>query len=190
MKYVSIDIETTGIDPELDQVIEIGAVIDDLSNPQPIDKLMTYRKYVVHTRYSGSPYALWLNSQALKNIPDRNPDYTYLPPEDIAESLFSFLSSEFPVQGNKVRLVVAGKNFGSFDRLFLTKLPKMNKLISFRHRAIDPAMLYFDPKVDAELPSSKLCLDRAGIGGEVAHTAVEDAKMIIKLVRKHYGIPF
>jgi DNA polymerase III epsilon subunit-like protein len=190
MKYVSIDIETTGIDPELDQVIEIGAVIDNLSNPQPINKLRTYRKYVVNKRYSGNPYALWLNSQALKNIHDRNPSYTYLPPEDIAESLFSFLSSEFPIKQNKVNLVVAGKNFGSFDKLFLTKLPKMNELISFGHRAIDPAMLYFDPKIDTELPSSKLCMERAGLAGEVAHTAVEDAIMIIKLIRNYYKIPF
>jgi hypothetical protein len=33
-------------------------------------------------------------------------------------------------------------------------------------------------------------MERAGLAGEVAHTAVEDAIMIIKLIRNYYKIPF
>ena len=39
MIYVSIDIETTGVDPKIHDIVEFGAVIDDLANPQPLDKL-------------------------------------------------------------------------------------------------------------------------------------------------------
>lgn len=32
MKYVSIDIETSGLDPEINNVLSIGAVIEDTAN--------------------------------------------------------------------------------------------------------------------------------------------------------------
>lgn len=36
MKYVSIDIETTGLNPEVHQVIELAAVLEDTENLRPI----------------------------------------------------------------------------------------------------------------------------------------------------------
>ena len=48
MPYVSIDIETTGLDPATCQILEIGAVWDDWT--QPLQNLPTYRRLVVHDR--------------------------------------------------------------------------------------------------------------------------------------------
>ena len=53
MPYVSIDIETTGLDPDTCQILEIGAVWDDWT--KPIDQLPTYRRLVVHSEYRGTP---------------------------------------------------------------------------------------------------------------------------------------
>jgi len=43
-KYVSLDIETTGLNPENCQVLEIGAVIDD--GTTPIEDCPTFQCYV------------------------------------------------------------------------------------------------------------------------------------------------
>ena len=39
MKYISIDLETTGLSSETCEVIEFGAVLDDLTTLQPIESL-------------------------------------------------------------------------------------------------------------------------------------------------------
>ena len=36
---------------------------------------------------------------------------------------------------------------------------------------------------DDKLPNSKTCYERAGIGGKVAHTALEDALAVVQLIR-------
>ena len=53
MPYVSIDIETTGLDPESCQMLEIGAVWDDWT--KPIDELPSYRRLVVHKEIAATP---------------------------------------------------------------------------------------------------------------------------------------
>ena len=53
MPYVSIDIETTGLDPETCQILEIGAVFDNWT--LPIRDLPTFHCYVVHKQIVGSP---------------------------------------------------------------------------------------------------------------------------------------
>lgn len=84
------------------------------------------------------------------------------------------------------KITAAGKNFASFDLPFILKTPKSN-LIEIRHRSIDPGTLWMKP-TDEKVPNTKECMCRAGIDGEVAHTAVEDAIVVIKLIRKKYGL--
>ena len=66
MPYVSIDIETTGLDPETCQILEIGAVWDDWT--KPIDELPVYHRLVYHKEYRGSAYALAMNANLLKQL--------------------------------------------------------------------------------------------------------------------------
>ena len=66
MRYVSIDIETTGLDPETCQILEIGAVWDDWT--KPIDELPVYHRLVVHKEYRGSAYALALNADSAEAL--------------------------------------------------------------------------------------------------------------------------
>jgi hypothetical protein len=47
MKYVSIGIETTGLDPAKHSIIEFAAVIDDLSKATPIQDLASFRALVL-----------------------------------------------------------------------------------------------------------------------------------------------
>lgn len=59
-------------------------------------------------------------------------------------------------------------------------------MIKYRHRIIDPSILYVDWSKDESLPSLDECLKRAGIEKSVTHTAVEDAWDVIQVLRKKY----
>ena len=87
---------------------------------------------------------------------------------------------------------MAGKNYAMFDRdwldsaIFNNDKPPTNYKIKICHRVIDPSILFLKLGQDKTLPSSKECLKRAGLNGEVAHTALDDAIMVCRLLRRHY----
>jgi len=68
MKYISIDIETTGLDTENCQVLSIGAVIEDTNDIKPLADLPTFHGVVLSNRIEGDPYAINLNRDLLQTI--------------------------------------------------------------------------------------------------------------------------
>lgn len=197
MKYLSIDLETTGLDPDNNQILEFGAVLEDTNNILPIDELPSFHAYVTHPggTITGSIYALNLNAgiiEKLKNQKELEEQYNFVPVEDLAERFLFWLSANGFETKTKdgvtysETLNVAGKNFPSFDKLFLNHVPNFNKLIKIRHRIIDPSPLFVDWKNDNAMPSLDECKVRAGLDGVVAHLAIDDAKDVIRLLRKHY----
>lgn len=184
MKYVSIDIETTGLNPETCDVLEIAAVVEDTNHPEvPVHELPWFHCYVDKHSYQGEPYALSMHGEIFRRIAKREKPHAYLLPEDAVTQLFVFLNRTLGIEKN---FPAAGKNFSNLDKPFLHRLTKSaSQILSFHHRVIDPAMFYWNPTEDVELPSSKVCLERSGVGGGVAHTALADAQMVIHLVRSH-----
>ena len=191
MKYFSIDIETTGIDSDLNQILQIGIVLEDTNNLLPIEDLPKFMCYVDNgDTLCGSPFALSMNSKILQRLADpeylEESDKVY--PVDIVSSAIKIwinhVYPECPTSYCKLNLVCAGKNFGSFDKLFLQKLPRWNNFFKISHRSIDPAGYAIDWVNDTDLPDSKLCLSRANIEKSVSHDALEDALDIIKILRK------
>ena len=186
--YVSIDLETTGLEPSWCQILEFGAVIEDWKSPT--DKLPRFHTYLLHDRIVGDPIALAMNAKIIERIAKRTEGYLYLPPEQLGSVFHNWLRDELCEGGQPssalLPVIAAGKNFGSFDRQFLRALPSFN--VPFHHRSIDPGMLYWSPFEDIEPPSTKRCMERARLDGEVAHTAVEDAIGVIKLARRHFEI--
>lgn len=86
------------------------------------------------------------------------------------------------------RFNAAGKNFASFDDRFLrSDMPDFVQYFRYHCRVLDPAILYWKPLEDTKLPDTKTCMERAGLDDEVAHTALEDAKVIIKLIQIAVG---
>lgn len=85
-----------------------------------------------------------------------------------------------------VYITVAGKNFGTFDKPFLERLPRWKQLIRTRSRLLDPSILHVDWKNDSDLPSLDECKRRAGIPGSVTHNALKDAWDVIQILRKNY----
>lgn len=190
-KFVSIDIETTGLDPETCQIIEIGAVINDWLEPshQP----PTFHCYIKQDMYTGSPFALSMHTNIFRRIATEDEGYDYWYPREAAKQLGQWMEENGAYQidpkkpDREARAVVAGKNFGMFDDRFLRRLPHYDGWVKYHHRLIDPAMLYWDPLTDMVPPSLKVCMQRAGIVDEITHTALEDALVVAKLIHIAVG---
>ena len=194
MIYVSCDIETTGLDPKKHDIVEIGAVIDDLSTQRPIDSLPVFHCYVLPpdgNNYTGSPFALSMHPTIFRRIANRDKEYTYVHPNKVGFSFKKFLlNNGYVAEHDMVTINAAGKNFAAFDLQFLQEKTDITKHVNIRHRIIDPAILYVKDGDDA-VPGTSDCLKVVKsvyprINTDVAHTAVEDAKDVIRLVR--YGL--
>jgi oligoribonuclease len=196
MKYVSIDVETTGLDPETCQIIQIGAVIEDTLMQKPVDELPRFQCLVEHQHLSGSPFALKMNSEILAKLgeleradrKDRSEIrklHNILPTSLVAKSFKMWLSSNGfeSTDDSPISITAAGKNFATFDKLFLQKIPGWNASISIKQRVIDPAILFMDWQTDETLPNLKQCMERAGIDGEVTHDALQDAIDVVRVIR-------
>jgi len=70
MKYLSVDCETSGIDPEQDQVLSIGLVIEDSNNIKPVDELPSLHLVIVRDRLEGNVFALDMNRDIVKLLKD------------------------------------------------------------------------------------------------------------------------
>lgn len=179
MKYVCIDIETTGLDRNNDQVLQFAAVIRDTDKmSEPVTESPSMVCYVEHERYQGQPYALALNSGILSELakPIEKRKMRTSKIEDLALSFYSFLvvNGYTPSENSKrVSFTGAGKNFGTFDLQFLNNVPNWNKYFLVDSRVLDPAMLFVKP-TDKKLPGLKNCLQRMGIDKEISHDALED----------------
>lgn len=186
--YVSIDIETTGLDWRNCQTIQIGAVIDNWETP--IDQMPTFNCYIDHGTFKGEPYALSMHAEIFRAISEARrhrwqiiqPDIYVVTPDAVAHAFYTWLD----LQGLNPRLnriVVAGKNFGAFDKDFLEDLPAWKDLVKMKHRIIDPGNMYYVPGVDDELPDTAECLRRAKLPPVVNHKALDDAFDVVRLIR-------
>lgn len=198
MKYVSIDIETTGLDPEKCQILQIGAIIEDTTHPIHYDDVPKFSCIVEHTEYSGQPTALSMNSwlfKILSGMEGLNKDerlnyrkqHNIIPVGMVAKSLQMWLMNNGLIPdeiGSPVKITAAGKNFASFDKQFLQRLPSWGSSVQIRQRIIDPAVMLTDWQKDSTLPNLNTCIKRLGLDGEVSHDALADAWDVIRVIRK------
>lgn len=209
MKYVSIDIETSGLDPENNQVLSIGAVVEDTTKKLPWDEIPKFYCIVLQRQITGSPRAIQMNSRIIKFMGEYlegsdtirealEKNMAFYEKDEVAKKFYEFLYPHFAepwgdsfVDFSKVKkpllINVAGKNFGTFDNVFLKKLPWWQKLIQAKQRIMDPAMLFVDWEHDDELPSLTICKERAEMDVlGVSHDALEDAMDVVEVLRKFY----
>lgn len=173
MLYLSVDIETTGLDRDLCQIIEFAAVIADTNGK--LDSLPTFQRVIEISEGSvWEDYAWNLHKDWYPMILGRDK----ISEELLLVQLKQWLNSH----GMATKKIYgAGKNFATFDREFIMRLPGYGSVVEFRHRVLDPAMLWFNPVTDSDIPDTAVCCERAGIiSGK--HRALQDALMTIKLL--------
>jgi hypothetical protein len=195
MIYCSIDIETTGLDIKKCDIVQFAAVLDDLNNQLPLEKLPTFNAYFSLKSFKGEPYALSMHPDIFRRIADARKNKMwgaqddgnhYLTYDSFGYEFRNFLTRNNAPENPKtgaISLNIAGKNAAMFDLPFLKKKIKNWENVYFKHRVLDPAILFYQ-KGDEQLPDSKKCMERAGIPGEVAHTALEDALSVVQMLRK------
>lgn len=222
MIFVSIDIETSGLNPDKHQVLSIGAIIEDTSKKLPFHECPQFHAMVVANEIVGSPTALKINQDLIslmseymeanaedKTNMENHLDIQFSTIDDVVRSFFDFLflngfgydtisggqqiryvnGRSLPVIGSRTKpitITAAGKNFATFDKLFLEKLPWWEKLIRVRQRVIDPAVLFCDWENDETLPNLLKCKERSNIEGIITHNALEDSWDVISVLRTKY----
>jgi hypothetical protein len=104
MKYISLDVETTGLDTQNHQLLSIGAVIEDTNNILPVEELPQIHIAILREEIHGSVFAINLNQNLISNINSYQEARTqeqkdeisrltgtiYLPEEKVAETLLMF----------------------------------------------------------------------------------------------------
>lgn len=227
MKYVSIDIETTGLDREKHQVLEVGAIIEDTEKCLSFDEIPKFKCIIGWEELIGSVFAINMNKRIIEILTTfitiKDPEekeafrikHNIVNPHDVGHHLYYFLytnglAPEYDNAGNLVgggyaqtwngqmvpminrltlpaHIYVAGKNFASFDKPFLSKLPQFDDLIKIHHRMIDPGSMFVNMKEDDNIPSLSECKKRAGLKNiNVSHNALEDAWDVIQVLRTKY----
>jgi len=195
MKYCSLDIETTGLDADVCDVLQFAAILDDFSQPKPLAKLPTLKIcFIKDEQLVGDAYALSMHQKILLQI-DRAKKLRLQEDEDgtrfmrlseLPEALNGFLFANGwtpDPKTDRFYVNVAGKNAAGFDLPFLKRKIKKWGRVYLNQRVMDPAVLYFNPMNDSSLPDMQECMKRAGIQGDVAHTATEDAMTVVRLLR-------
>lgn len=174
MIYVSIDIETTGLDNENTQTLSIGLVVEDTNNLKPFDELPKLEIAIIRERLEGEIFALNMNKDLISDIlsyklartPEERKEIEnrtgreYLYEEDVAKRIFHFLydnkaldgGPELPINFERVVEVVNGKTYPALT----------SKMKPFYFNAAGKNFANFDNKFLERLPRWKQCLRARG----------------------------
>lgn len=214
MRYVSIDIETTSLAEDA-QILEIGAIVEDSNIPYKFKDIPKFECIIDHGKIIGEAVALNINARIIEilsqyhQIKDPQEKAAFKSRHKIyreieaSEALHKFVWEHYVNNGKEyvspfkkrlkneiptppIRVICAGKNFGTFDRPKLMRLNGMNACLRFNHRILDPAILFVNWEDDEKPPTLQECKQRAGIQGTVSHKAIEDAWDVVEILRKKY----
>jgi len=183
MKYVSLDLETTGLDEHTHQILEIGAIIEDPYNELGFNEIPKFHAFIASPNYVCQAGAAVMNTNIFKILSEgKHQDIvTLLAAESM---LINWLNKNL---GKNADVTLAGKNVGTFDIPFLqVHMPNLFKNVNIHRRVLDPGILFTDIKKDSVIPNLKKCLSISGIQKEISHDAVEDAWDVIQVLRKKY----
>lgn len=188
--YLSIDIETTGID-DRSEILQISAILDDGGD---LATLKTIDLPIMHNSIDYSePYALGMNAELFKKM--MNKDFkTYSPASAIVE-LIVFMEDMKRIyldeKGRPQNIIFAGKNVASFDipkiRNFIIKhgkdhLKYFDNMVHYK--TLDVGSLYYDVFKD-NVSLSKI--NELTGRNEVSHNALDDAMDVVYAVRHKLG---
>lgn len=192
MEYLSIDIETTGLSVEHDDILEVGVVFDDLKTP--VAELKTLRVLCPQEFYCMTPYIWRMHEKLLKELEELSVEdegvhviedgLMYCQQEYIFSAIGSWLVEQ---ELWRDCWTVAGKNFGAFDLQFLASKCEDWYNVRFHHRFIDPGSMYLMAEHD-EVPGTQGCCDIAEVELVDAHSAVADALTVVRLIRYQLGV--
>lgn len=170
MKYVSIDIETTGIDNETTQTLSIGLVVEDTNDIKPLAELPQLEIAIIRERIEGEIFAINMNRQLIADIleykmarsdEERKEIETrtgreYMYEEDVVKRIFQFLWDAGALDGKMDFTghmeVVNGKSYPALT----------SKMKPYYFNGAGKNFANFDNKFLERLPRWKQCLKARG----------------------------
>lgn len=129
--YLAVDIETTGLDLNRSQVLQLAAIYVDGQQTKEFNILVDNGPLV------GEAYALKLNGWILGELVAKTSNFTRQSKAAAIESFQAFLADVAP----SGRLTIAGKNVAGFDVPILRA--QGFDVSRFSHRVIDVGSLYY-----------------------------------------------
>ena len=182
LKYASLDIETTGLDPDKHHVLQVALVVDD--GITAVEELPTFNELVRTPKENllgGDQIALEMNAELI-DLVTSNPSADYAsfrgstvkmkPWESVWRSAISWLH-----QYLEPPFYIAGKNVGTFDLKFMSaefRSHVHHRVIELGSVALGHDSTWWDK---GKIPGMK------DLGIEVAHDALTDAFDNVKLLR-------
>lgn len=175
MRYISIDIETAGLDPKSDVLLEIGAVAMD--GPTELGSI---RILLPRDRYNVTPFIMKMHAKLFEDLHAAlgtlGKDMVCYCHGDEGAVFAEWCRS----LGWGGKILVAGKNFFAFDYLWLKGLRGFPQVSA---RYLDPGSMYLRAG-DTMPPSLAECCERAGVELIDHHSAVADARTVARLISK------
>jgi len=181
MRFIAIDCETTGLDPNTCQMVELAMIHAEvqIDTPPKVDVNHWYIRPRDGQQYCGEDTAMRMNQGIMDKI--MSGEYLSVTEDTIVPTISRWLKSHMY---GREGFVPCGKNVMGFDMRFLRRLPGWGyPAIKHKHRAIDVGTLMLRP-TDECPPDLEECKKRAGIIGGVSHTAIEDAMDCVQIVRR------
>ena len=192
--YLAIDIETTGLDVERVQILQIGWVIDD--GVSPLDQLKRGSVIIKNETITyGEDFALGMNGWFFQEMSKKEPKYPVTSPyigilrlcealREAASLAYNFDVAQGLEKPSK-KVQIAGKNAGSFDwPIILNNEAKHTDKSNFKdlvdHRFLDCGAIFFSDfgKNPGFNDINKL------IGWkEINHDALDDAINVVVAIR-------
>ncbi len=194
--YISLDVETTGVNLDRSELLEIGWVVDD--GTSPVEELIS-RNFIIarNTISYGEFFALDMNARIFKALKEGHPDIQL--ESFIARQLLMDMlhAAELAVEWDKFhglfvegkpnrKIQMAGKNYSGFDGIFVNGLlVRTDRTKEFaqlaQHRVMDVGPMYaHDFGYVPSLP--EICKKHMN-NAPVTHKAVEDAQLVVSLIR-------
>jgi oligoribonuclease (3'-5' exoribonuclease) len=178
MPYLAIDLETTGLDVDNHQILEIGAVFNCYS--KPVIECDVFRRTVHYSAdIVGSPFALAMNAPLLRQIAEGESVNI----RNACADFRDWLNARGIDRDNKVTLL--GKNVGSFDWQLLRRAPGFPAAY-INYRMLDVGSMYATPEgISGQAELCEAVAKKHNIPG-VEHTAVYDARVSLALAREKW----
>lgn len=189
MRYVAIDLETTGLDTQRCQVLEIAMVLETtegvretLRPPpkhlrmQPVEELPYFHGLVKQDACWWEAGALRMNQELYWETQAQGG------PEEFAWAQAArWLAGHGFKPEHGFKAVAAGKNVAAFDLQFFPDGVRE----FFDHRCLDPGSVFVDWNQD-RLPSLVELIPQEQRTGE-RHRALHDARAVVQALRKAYA---
>jgi hypothetical protein len=68
MNYISVDLETTGVDTERCQILSFSGILEDTNKLLDFLEIPKFNIYVLREEITGSPFAIKMNSEIIERI--------------------------------------------------------------------------------------------------------------------------